>query len=151
MSRQLSRWNPLKEMEEFQKRLNSPWGWDPLSILGKETLTSNEWSPNVDIIEDDHEFLVKAELPDIKREEVTVTVDNGMLTISGERRREKEEKNKRYHRIESDYGSFVRTFNLPSATVSEKVTAEFKDGILRIHLPKDVKAISAKTIEIKAS
>ena len=108
----------------------------------------SEWSPRVDITEDDRELLVKAELPEMKKDDVKVTVEDGMLTISGERKQEKEEKGKKYHRVEREYGSFMRCFTLPDAVVADQVTAEFKDGLLAVHLPKDVKA-AAKPVEIK--
>lgn len=152
MNTQLTRWNPFKEMEQLQNRLGSFWNWDPLRTNGKQELvTLADWSPNVDIVEDQNEFLIKADLPEMKREDVKITVEDGVLTFSGERRQEKEEKNKRFHRIESAYGSFARAFTLPTGTFADKVTAEFKDGVLKIHLPKDVKASSAKTVEIKAT
>jgi HSP20 family protein len=153
MNTQITRWNPLKEFEQAQNRLASLWNLDPFRLKDgqEETLTVSEWSPRVDIVEDDKEFLIKAELPEMKREDVKVTVDDGVLTISGERKIEKEEKNKRYHRIESDYGSFVRSFTLPPATLGDKVAAEFKDGMLKVHLPKDMKSASAKSVEIKVT
>ena len=95
-----------------------------------------DWSPLVDITEDEKEFLLKAELPGVKREEVKVTVEDGVLMLSGERRFEKEEKDKKYHRIERAYGSFMRSFTLPEETPADKVAAEFKDGVLLVHLPK---------------
>lgn len=152
MNTQLSRWNPLKEMEQMQNRLQSLWNWEPLRTNGGrgETLTIAEWSPRVDIVEDDAEILVKAELPEMKKDDVKVTVDQGVLTISGERKIEKEEKNKRYHRVESEYGSFLRSFTLPAAVIADKVTAEFKDGMLKVHLPKDTKG-SAKSVDIKVT
>jgi HSP20 family protein len=151
-SLQVTRWNPLREMEQMQNRLASLWSWDPLRGNGskEETLTVAEWSPRVDIVEDDKEIVVKAELPDLKREDVKVTVDEGVLTISGERKLEKEEKNKRYHRIESEYGSFMRSFTLPAAILADKVTADFKDGMLKVHLPKDTRS-AAKAVEIRVS
>ena len=110
----------------------------------KEMLTVTEWSPSVDISEDDKEFLVKAELPDVKREDIKVNVENGVLTITGERKFEKEEKGKKYHRIERSYGSFTRSFTrsftLPEAVKADKVAAEFKDGLLHVRLPKDESA-----------
>ncbi|AKC84100.1 hypothetical protein IMCC26134_11470 [Verrucomicrobia bacterium IMCC26134] len=151
MNPQITQRNPLKEMDHLQKRLESLWVWDPFRTNGKEeVLTLAEWSPDVDIIEDEKEFLVKAGLPDMKREDVKVVVENGVLTISGERRREKEENNKHYHRIESSYGSFLRSFTLPLGTVGDKVSADFKDGILNVHLPKDAKT-AAKSVEIKVA
>lgn len=151
MNTQITRWNPFKEMEQMQNRLAALWPADPLRFNGgaEEALTVTEWSPRVDIVEDDREFLVKAELPELKREDVKVTVEDGVLTISGERRQEKEEKNKKYHRVEREYGSFVRSFTLPVNTSGDKVSADFKDGLLKVHLPKDAKA-APKAIEIKS-
>jgi HSP20 family protein len=153
MKTPITRWNPLKEFEQTQHRLASLWNRDPFRIKDgqEEALTVSEWSPRVDSVEDDKEFLIKAELPEMKREDVKVTVDDGVLTISGERKIEKEEKNKRYHRIESEQGSFVRSFTLPPATLGDKVAAEFKDGMLKVHLPKDMKSASAKSVEIKVT
>jgi HSP20 family protein len=152
MNTQITRWNPFKEMEQMQSRLASLWSHDPLRVNGglEEALTVTEWNPRVDIVEDDREFLVKVELPEMKREEVKVTVEDGVLSISGERKLEKEEKNKKYHRVEREYGSFVRSFTLPANASGDKVTAEFKDGLLKVHLPKDAKA-APKAIEIKGA
>lgn len=153
MNTQITRWNPFREMDQMQKRLSSLWNWEPFRAPNgqEETLTVAEWTPNVDIVEDEKEFLIKAELPEMKREDVKVTVDDNVLTISGERRHEKEEKNKRYHRIECEYGSFTRSFTLPTGTQGDKVAAEFKDGVLRVHLPKDGKAAASKSVEIKVA
>jgi len=151
MNTQITPWNPWKEMDQLQKRLGSIGSWDPFRPNGGsgETLTVSEWMPRVDIAEDEKEFLVKAELPEMKKEDVKVTVEDGVLTISGERKAEQEEKTKKYLRIESEYGSFLRRFTLPSAVVSDKVAADLKDGVLHVHLPKDAKA-AAKSVEIKA-
>ena len=99
---------------------------------------------------DDKEYTLKAELPGMSKEEVKVTVENGVLSIAGERKAEKEAQDKKYHRIERSYGSFVRSFTLPEGAVADKVSAEFKDGILKLHLPKDEKAKS-KTVDVKIS
>jgi len=115
---------------------------------GKEALTVSQWSPLVDITEDDKEYLIKVELPDMKKEDVRLTVENDVLAISGERKFEKEEKDRKYHRIERAYGSFVRSFSLPEDADGSKVTADFKDGMLQVCLPKSVKA-KPKAIEIK--
>jgi HSP20 family protein len=121
---------------------------EPTGNGGKEALTVAQWSPLVDITEDEKEYLIKAELPDMKKEDVRLTVENGVLAISGERKFEKEEKGRKYHRIERAYGSFVRSFSLPEDADGSKVTADFKDGMLQVHLPKSVKA-KPKAIEIK--
>jgi len=144
-----TRWSPARELEDIQKRFAS---WLP-SLTGNgesETLTIAEWSPSVDISEDDKEYAVNAELPDVKKEDVKVNVENGVLTITGERKFEKEEKNKKYHRIERAYGNFTRSFTLPEAVKADKVSAEFKDGVLHVRLPKDESA-KPKSIEIKVA
>lgn len=104
----------------------------------------------MDIAEDDKEYVITAELPEIKKEGVKVTVESGVLTISGERKFEKEEKGKKYHRIERAYGSFVRSFTVPDDADGSKVSAEFKEGVLRVHMPKSEKA-RPKSVEIKVS
>ena len=148
----LTRWDPFKEMDDMQKRLSNLFGLAPLRRGDgeKETMTVTEWSPLVDISEDEKEYLIKAELPEVKKEDVKVTVEKGVLTITGERKFEKEEKDKRYHRIERSYGSFLRSFTLPDEADESKVNAEFKDGVLWVHLHKNEKA-RPKSIEVKVS
>jgi HSP20 family protein len=115
---------------------------------GKETMIVADWTPSVDISETEGEYQIKAEIPDVKKEDVKVTLEDGVLTIQGERKHEKEEKGKKYHRIERSYGSFVRTFSLPDVIDEDKVKAEFKDGVLNLHLPKSEKA-KPKAIDVK--
>jgi len=117
---------------------------------GKEHLTVADWMPTVDISETDHAYVIKAELPEVKREDVKVRVEEGVLTLSGERRQEKEEKGKKYHRVERSYGSFVRSFALPESVDENGVQAEYKDGVLSLHLPKAEKA-KPKAIEVKVA
>src|SRR2546429_5312964 len=140
MQKTLTRWEPLQEMEEFQNRLSTLFGRPQRRGNGREEITLPEWTPLADITEDEKEYLIKAELPEIKKEDVKVTVENGVLTITGERKFEKEEKDKKYHRIERSYGSFTRSFMLPDGADGVKVNAEFKDGVLKVHLPKSEKA-----------
>jgi HSP20 family protein len=102
----------------------------------------------VDISEDDREYLIKVELPEVKREDVKVVAEEGSLTITGERKFAKEDKSRKYHRIERAYGSFVRSFSLPDDASPAKISAEFKDGVLAVHLAKTQKA-KAQPIEIK--
>ena len=145
----LTSWNPLRELGSLENRLDRLFGLTSPSRNGeKEAMTVSQWTPLVDIIEDNNEYLVKAELPELKKEEVKVNVENGQLTISGERKSEKEEKGKKFHRIERSYGSFLRSFTLPESVNADKVSAEFKDGVLSVHLPKDEKA-KPKSIEVK--
>lgn len=152
MNTQIIRWNPLKEMEQLQNRLTAIWNRKPIRTNGggEESLTVSEWTPAVDIVEDEREFLIKVELPEIKREDVRITVENGILTLTGERKADHENKTRKFHRIEREFGSFTRSFSLPVGTSGEKVTADFKDGLLKVHLPKDAKA-TPKAIEIKAT
>jgi HSP20 family protein len=139
-------------MEETQNRLARIFGLKPARLPNgdKESMTITEWAPSVDISEDAKEWLVKADLPEVKKEDVKVTVENGLLTITGERKFEKEEKDKKYHRIERSYGNFLRSFTLPDAADGSKVNAEFKDGVLKVHLPKSEKA-KPKAEEVKVS
>lgn len=148
----LTRWNPFKEMEELENRLSSFFGRAASRRQNgeQETMTVAEWSPLVDIVEDDKEYLITAELPGVKKEDVKVTVENGVLTISGERKFEKEEKGKKYHRVERAYGNFVRSFTLPDDADANKVNAEFKDGVLKVRVTKSESA-KPKQIEVKVN
>src|ERR1700736_5537329 len=148
----LTRWDPFRELEEMQHRLSGVLGRQvPTRQNGdKESITVAEWAPVVDITEDEQEYLIKADLPEVQREEVKVTVENGVLVLSGQRRLEKENRNRRYHRIERSYGSFVRSYSLPDDADSSKVNAEFKEGVLKLHIPKSESA-RPRQIEVKIS
>jgi HSP20 family protein len=147
----ITRWDPFTEMEEMQKRLSNLFGRAPTRVgdSRQESITVAEWAPLVDIIEDDKEYIIKTDLPEVKKDDVKVTVENGVLTIVGERKLDKEE-NKKYHRVERAYGRFVRTFVVPEGVDAGKVSAEFKDGVLYVHLPKSEKP-TPKQIEIKVA
>jgi len=146
-----TRWNPFKELEEMEKRLSSFFGRTPVSTGDKkEAITVAEWSPLVDISEDEKEYVIKAEVPEMKKEEIKINVQDDVLAISGERKYEKEEKSKKYHRVERAYGSFMRSFVLPEDADGSKVNAEYKDGVLKVHLPKSEKA-KPKAIEVKVA
>ena len=108
----------------------------------------SDWAPRVDISEDDKEYIVKAEVPEVKKEDIKVRVEEGVLRITGERKSEKEEKGKKFHRIERSYGSFERSFTLPDDADATKVTSEFTEGMLQVHLPKSPSA-KPKAIEVK--
>jgi HSP20 family protein len=141
-------WAPLCELERMHNRLERLFGSGP-ALPGKEqALLPTEWMPQVDITETEKEFLVKAELPEVKKEEVKITVENGVLSITGERKLEKEEKGKKYHRIERAYGRFERSFTLPEGTEPTKVTSAFKEGVLTVHVPKCPQAV-IKAVEVK--
>jgi HSP20 family protein len=144
----LENMHPFRELEEIGERFSRLFGQIPARRdTGREALTVADWVPRVDIIEDDHEYLIKAEIPEVDKKDVKVTVQEGVLTIQGERKQESEEKNKRFHRIERSYGTFVRSFFLPEDVQEDKLKAEFKDGMLLIHLPKAEKA-KPRAVEI---
>ncbi|WP_447976901.1 Hsp20/alpha crystallin family protein [Candidatus Nitrospira bockiana] len=146
-----TRWDPFRELEEMEKRLSTLFGRMPMRTDGeKESMTVAEWVPLVDISEDGKEYTIKAELPEVKKEDVKLTIQDDVLTISGERKSEKEEKGKKYHRVERAYGSFVRSFTLPEDADGSKVSAEYKDGVLLVHLPKAEKA-KPKAVEVKVA
>lgn len=139
------RWNPAQEIENLHARMNQLMASRP---DGGEAMTVSDWSPLVDILEQNGEYLVKAEVPEVKKEDLRVRVEDGTLQIVGERRSEKEEKGRKFHRMERSYGSFERSFSLPEDVDATKVSSEFKDGILQIHLPK-TQAAKTKAIEVK--
>lgn len=145
----LSKWHPFRELEDMQDRvlraLRFGQGGD-----AQQSLVVADWSPSVDISEDDKEYLIKAELPEVKKEDVKVTVENGVVSIRGERKFEKEEKGKKFHRVERSYGSFQRSFSLPEDADPAKVTAECKDGLLQVRLGKS-EAKQPKQVEVKVS
>ncbi|MGA6828930.1 Hsp20/alpha crystallin family protein [Nitrospira sp. NS4] len=144
----LMRWDPFRELEDVSDRLNRMFARPAVRTNGKETLTVADWVPTVDISETDGEYLIKAELPEVKKEDVKVTLEEGVLTIQGQRRQEKEEKTTKYHRIERSYGTFLRSFSLPDQVNESGVKAEFKDGMLNLHIPKSEKA-KPRAIEVK--
>ena len=148
----LIHWNQLKELEALRHGLGSLFSRAPAQWPEgqEEPLAVAEWTPLVDISEDDQEYLIKAELPEVKKEDVKVTAEEGTLTIMGERRFEKEQKGKKYHRVERAYGSFGRSFSLPDDASPAKVSAEFKDGVLSVHLAKTEKA-KPQQIEVKVA
>lgn len=145
MLRVRDRWNPVREIENLQARMNQLMAAWP---DGEEAMTVSDWSPLVDIIEQNGEYLLKAEVPEVKKEDLKVRVEDGTLQIVGERKSEKEEKGKKFHRIERSYGNFERSFSLPEDVDASKVTSDFRDGILQVHLPK-TQAAKAKAIEVK--
>jgi len=152
MNNQITHWDPFRDMDEIQNRLASLWNRGIHRANGdkKEALTATDWNPRVDIVEEEKSFLIKAELPEMKREDIKVNVEDGVLTLSGERKLEVEKKDKKYHRIEREYGSFRRSFSLPTGTAGDMITADFKDGILKVNLPKDAMA-TPQSVDIKIS
>jgi HSP20 family protein len=141
-------------MEDMQRRMSSLFDWSPFRrsnlTAEDENISVPEWAPLVDIAEDQKEYLIKVELPEVQKDDVKVTVESGTLTISGERKAEKEEKGRKFHRVERFYGRFERSFSIPDDAEASDVKAEFKDGVLRVHLAKSEKA-RPKQIEVKVN
>lgn len=143
------RWDPFKELEDMSNRMNRlfsrrSFGQDG----GTEALAVADWTPSVDVSETEGEYIIKAELPEVRKEDVKVTLEDGLLTIQGERRHEQDERTKKYHRIERSYGRFARTFSVPESVDDAKVKAEYRDGVLSLTLPKAEKA-KPRAIEVK--
>ena len=146
----MTSWDPFRELETSRGRLAgffAPMA-RPKTAGKEEALTVAEWAPLVDIVEDEKEYLIKAELPEVKKELVRVNVVDDVLTIAGERTMMKEEKDKKCRRIERAYGSFARSFALPDDADPAKIRAEFKEGLLKVWLPKTERA-KAKTVDVK--
>jgi len=144
----LIKWDPFRELEDVSNRLNRIFGRSTARAeSGQEMLAVADWSPSIDISETDAAYLIKAEIPGVKKEDAKVTIQDGMLTIQGERKMEKEEKGKKFHRVERSYGSFVRSFRIPDNANENSVKAEFKDGMLNVTLAKSAKA-KAKSVNV---
>jgi len=141
----LIRWNPWREIEEMADRYTRTVGQGQTG--SQEVVATGDWAPRVDIAETDNAFEIKAELPEVKKEDVKVSVYNGVLTIRGERIQEKEENGKKFHRVERKYGSFTRSFTLPDNVDENDIKAAFKDGVLNLQIHKTEEA-KPKAIEV---
>jgi HSP20 family protein len=130
------RWDPFREFGQLQDRLNRVFN-DAYSRSGDDALwTGGTWVPPVDIYQNgEHELVLKAELPDMSRENIEITVDNGTLSIKGEKKVSSDVKEEQFHRVERRYGTFSRSFSLPPTVDATKVAAEYKDGVLTVRLP----------------
>tara|TARA_R110002096_G_scaffold24760_33_gene78107 strand:+ start:5479 stop:5937 length:459 start_codon:yes stop_codon:yes gene_type:complete len=150
MKTSLTSWDPFRDLDTFSDRLSRAMGGRAWPGDGETALAQADWNPAADITEDEHEFLVKVDLPEVKKDEVKVMVENGVLSISGERKFEHEEKDekKKVHRIERSYGSYMRSFRLPETVDAEELKAEFKEGVLSVHLPK-CEETKPRQIEVK--
>ena len=147
----LVKWNPWKnrvltDIERIDRHMNS-WLNDLWS--GEEfDRTLQDWNPSVDVLENDDAYVFSAELPGLKKEDVKITLKENLLTISGEKKFEKEQKDKNYFRMERNYGKFNRSFSLPTNVRAGDISADFSDGVLKITLPKAEEA-KPKEISIK--
>lgn len=130
-------WNPFSDVRSIRERINRLFDerFAGFPAPAEETF-AREWVPPVDIHEDKDNIVVKAEVPGMKKEDVSIEIKDNVLTLKGERKYEKETKKEDYHRMERAYGSFVRSFSLPSTIKIDKVAANYKDGVLEITLPK---------------
>src|SRR5271167_2385184 len=129
----LVKYNPFADLDEFPGiRLFQ----DTLNRFMTEPNTTRPWAPAVDIFETDNELVIKADLPEVSMKDIDIQLENGTLTLKGERKFEKDEKNKGFHRIERNYGSFVRLFSVPETVETEHVKAEYNAGVLTVTLPK---------------
>lgn len=140
----ITRFNPARDFTDLLERFSWPFAREE----GLQAMTTADWVPSVDISETDGEFLIKMEVPEVKKEDIKIQVNNGMLSITGERQEEK--KDEKQHRMERFYGSFSRSFSLPENVDNKDIDAEQKNGMLYLHLKKTMPK-QPKTLEIKVS
>jgi HSP20 family protein len=145
------RWDPFRELEDMSMRLGRFFNQPRLRRVDDDDGSFfADWAPAVDVQETDKEYIVKADLPDVRKEDVKVGIEDGVLTLEGERKQEKEEKGKKFHRVERVYGKFVRRLALPMEVEAQKVAAEFKDGVLNVRMPK-AEAAKPRAIDVKVA
>lgn len=131
------RWDPFADVDSLFNRMMMPGlGRRPRLSVEEDGGVAFEWAPSADISETDNEYVIRAQLPGLKKEDVKVTLGDGVITIEGERKQQKEDKNEKFHRVESYYGAFSRTFALPDNIKANGVSCESKDGVLTVHIPK---------------
>ncbi len=131
------RWDPFRDLMSLQDRMNRLFD----ESVGRwrssdEEMDKGIWSPAVDIYETEHDIVLKAELPEVNQKDIDIRLENNTLTLRGERKFEKETKEENYHRVERAYGTFSRSFTLPSTVDQERIKAEYKDGVLKVTMPK---------------
>ena len=158
----LTRWDPFRELNALQDRMSRLFQDNvfgpPSARSGEESLVSGAFIPPVDVYEDEHNISLKMEVPGIDQKDIDIRVENNVLTVRGERRFEKDEKEENFQRVERRYGAFARSFTLPNTVDTENVNADYENGVLKITLakkaeakPKQIKVnIGPKTLESKA-
>jgi len=134
------RWDPFRDLNLLQDRMNRLFEDAGRTWRTDEPAATTTWSPSVDIFETEGEIVVKAELPGMDRKDIQLNLENNVLSLRGERKFTKETKDENYHRIESQYGVFSRSFSIPATVDEEKIRADYKDGVLKIMLPKKEQA-----------
>lgn len=142
----LMRFDPFRDLIDLQHRINRL--FEEASRGDREDVARAVWSPSVDIYEQADAIFIEADLPGLTKEDVSVLLENEVLTLRGERKLHRQEQHGTYHCVERVYGSFVRSFTIPSTVQVDKIEAEFKDGVLRIRLPKQEQTKS-KQIDVK--
>lgn len=141
----------LRELENMSQRLNGVLrGRGTPREDREEAMALADWIPMVDVVETEGEFLLHAELPGVEKKDVKLSIERGVLTLAGQRDQPKEEKGRRYHRVERTYGRFARSYTMPELVDEQKLTAEFRNGVLTVHLPKSEKA-KPKSIEVQVN
>jgi HSP20 family protein len=145
----LTRWEPFRELSTLQDRINRAFR-ESYTGAEDDSLTTSSFAPAVDVYEDEHQVTLKIEVPGIDEKDIDVRVENNTLTVHGERKIEKEEKEENYRRVERHYGTFTRTFTLPTTVDTENVAATYDKGVLKIALPKKAEA-KPKQIKVNVS
>ncbi|HYW69936.1 MAG TPA: Hsp20/alpha crystallin family protein [Pyrinomonadaceae bacterium] len=142
------RYDPFRDLRTLQEEVNRLFTGSVPRALDDEGIARGAWSPNVDIYENKEQIVLEAELPGMKREDFDLSVENSVITLRGQRQFEKKEETDNYHRVERAYGSFTRSFTLPNTVTAEGANAEYRNGVLRVTLPKREET-KARRIEIK--
>jgi HSP20 family protein len=132
----ITRWRPFRDLVNLQDEMNRLFDDFFTRPLVRPEWTEGVWSPSVDVSETKDNVIIKAEIPGMTKDDVKVCVQDNVITLKGERKQEKEEKDANYHRIERSYGSFCRSFTLPTSVKADKIKATYKEGVLNITLPK---------------
>ena len=147
MARAIELWRPFKEFDRIRKEMDKLWEsfFETRPLRGEEL---SEWLPSIDLSETKNDYVVKAELPGIDPKDIDISLSENVLTIRGEKKQEKEEETENYHFVERSYGSFTRAIRLPGQVQSDKISATYKNGVLKIVLPK-TEEVKKKEIKIK--
>jgi HSP20 family protein len=148
MAWQISPWKPFRELERMRREMDRLWDSFFEGRPSRKAEEVGEWLPTLDVSETKNDLVVKAEIPGIDPKDIDISLANEILTIKGEKKQEKEEKEENYHLTERSYGSFTRTIRLPREIQSDKISASYKNGILKVTLPKSEEA-KKKEIKIK--
>lgn len=143
----ITRYDPFRDLRSLQDEVNRLFSTNLTRAFGDEGIARGAWNPSVDIYENKDQIVLEAELPGMNREDFELTIENNVLTLRGERRFEKREESDNYHRVERAYGSFTRSFTLPQTVAADTANAEYKNGVLRVTLPKR-EEVKARRIEI---